>query len=131
MAHAVLVFLGGGLGSLLRWGCGLACARVLGTAFPYGTLVVNVLGALVMGILARVLLVQGSALPDAGAAARLLLMTGFLGGFTTFSAFSLEVFQLWQRGEAGLALLYVGVSLGLSVAMVVFGYGLGGFWRGG
>ncbi len=113
----LLVFLGAGLGGLLRHGVNLAALRFLGPSFPWGTLAVNVAGSLLMGLLAAALARH--------AEARLFLMTGVLGGFTTFSAFSLDAVALWERGEAGLALLYVSASVLLSVGALVGGLALG------
>lgn len=125
MISAFYVFLGGGIGSVLRWLTGLGAARVMGTEFPYGTLAVNLLGCLAMGILARVLMA-----PEAGGGeARLLLMTGLLGGYTTFSAFALDAAGLWMR-EAGLAAFaYVGASVIGCLAAVAVGLWLGGLVR--
>lgn len=118
MQTALLVFVGGGFGSVLRWLTGLGAARWLGTGFPYGTLAVNVIGSLVMGILARQLMGEASN-------ARFLLMTGVLGGFTTFSAFSLDAAQLYLKGEMSAAVVYVLVSVMGSLAAVALGLGLG------
>jgi fluoride exporter len=118
MQTALLVFLGGGFGSVLRWLAGIGAARWLGTGFPYGTLAVNLVGGLVMGVLARLLL-------PADSSARMLLMTGVLGGFTTFSAFSLDAANLYLKGEAGAAIVYVLVSVAGSLAAVALGLGLG------
>jgi len=107
----LIVFLGGGLGAALRHGVNLACARVLGTAFPYATLFENVTGSLAMGLLAAYFAFKG----DASQHWRLLLTTGILGGYTTFSAFSLDVALLYERGELALAALYVGSSVALSI----------------
>lgn len=122
MQTAMLVFVGGGLGSLGRWLVGLAALRLMGPAFPLGTLAVNVIGGFVMGLLARLLVT----LPDAGHDARVFLMTGMLGGFTTFSAFSLDAASLWMRGEAGLAALYVAVSVAGALGAIAAGLWLGG-----
>ncbi len=122
MQTAFLVFLGGGLGSVGRWLVGLGAMRVLGTGFPYGTLTVNILGGLVMGILARLLVT----LPGGGHDARVFLMTGVLGGFTTFSAFSLDAVTLWTRGEVGAAVVYVALSVAGSLAALAAGLWLGG-----
>ena len=100
------VALGGALGSMGRHAVSLAAAAVLGAAYPWGTLAVNVLGSAAIGALAG----QGLAGP-----ARLFWITGVLGGFTTFSAFSLEAGLLWER-DPRLAALYVAASLGLSLA---------------
>ena len=79
----LIVFLGGGLGAALRHGINLASARAFGTGFPYGTLLINITGSLVMGLAAAYFAFKG----DASQHWRLFLTTGILGGFTTFSAF--------------------------------------------
>ena len=111
------VFLGAGLGGALRHGVNVAAARLLGTGFPFGTLIVNVTGCFVMGVLVGVF----ARLHDPGQPARLFLTTGVLGGFTTFSAFSLDAALLFERGAPFLAGLYVVVSVGLSLAGVTAG----------
>jgi fluoride exporter len=113
----LIVFLGGGIGSALRHGVNIAAARLLGTAFPYGTLTVNVVGSLVMGLLAAYFAFKG----DATQHWRLFFTTGVLGGFTTFSAFSLDVAVLIERDAWGLAALYVAVSVLMSVAALFAG----------
>lgn len=125
MQTAMLIFLGGGAGSVLRWLTGLGAARLFGAGFPAGTLAVNLVGCFVMGLFARLLL-QSEA---GGADARFLLMTGLLGGYTTFSAFALDAAGLWMREAGGLALVYVGVSVMGSLAAVAFGLWLGGMAR--
>ena len=107
----LIVFLGGGLGAALRHGVNLASARLLGTAFPFGTLTVNVLGSAIMGALAAYFAFKG----DATQHWRLFFTTGILGGFTTFSAFSLDVAVLYERGQLGPAALYVVASVALSL----------------
>jgi CrcB protein len=116
----LIVFLGGGIGAALRHGVNVAAARVAGTAFPYGTLTVNVVGSLAMGLIAAYFAFRG----DASQHWRLFLTTGILGGFTTFSAFSLDVALLYERGELGLAALYVAVSVGVSIAALFAGFAL-------
>lgn len=101
------IAIGGALGSLLRYAAVAYLTPLLGLRFPWGTLVVNLLGSLLIGI-AYVVLVERSALPMAY---RLFFMTGLLGGFTTFSAFSLELVQMWQGGQAAYALAYAGSSV--------------------
>lgn len=108
----LIVFLGGGIGAALRHGVNLGAARLLGTAFPFGTLTVNVVGSIVMGALAAYFAFKG----DATQHWRLFFTTGVLGGFTTFSAFSLDVAVLYERGELGLATLYVALSVAFSLA---------------
>jgi CrcB protein len=97
MLSTVLVFIGRGIGSALRHGVNVASVRLLGTGFPYGTLTVNIVGSLVMGLLAGYFALRGEAFPPW----RLFLTTGIVGGFTTFSAFSLDTALLYERGEAG------------------------------
>jgi len=113
----VIVFLGGGLGAALRHGVNLLSARWLGTAFPYATLFENVTGSLLMGLIAGYFAFKG----DAPQHLRLFLTTGILGGYTTFSAFSLDTILLYQRGELGLAALYVILSVALSVGGLLAG----------
>ena len=107
----LIVFLGGGLGAALRHGVNLGAARLLGTGFPFGTLTVNVVGSLAMGLIAAWLAFRG----DASQHWRLFFTTGLLGGFTTFSAFSLDVALLYERGALGLAALYVVLSFAMSI----------------
>lgn len=122
MQAYLLVFLGAGIGGSLRHAVNLGCARLCGTAFPWGTLTVNVVGSFLMGALAAWLAFkagEGWSQP-----LRLFLTTGILGGFTTFSAFSLDAMLIWERGELGLAALYVGSSVLLSLAGLVAGLAL-------
>ena len=114
------VFLGAGLGGVLRWLVGLAALRVFGPAFPWGTLAVNVAGCFAIGVVAAF---AAERLP--GETTRLFLMTGLLGGFTTFSAFSLDAVALWERGDAGLAGAYVAASVLVSIAALFAGLALG------
>jgi CrcB protein len=114
MSSYILVFLGAGIGGALRHGVNVGCARMCGTAFPWGTLTVNVLGSFIMGVLAAWLAFkagEGWSQP-----LRLFLTTGILGGFTTFSAFSLDAVLIWERGQVGLAVAYVAASVVLSIA---------------
>lgn len=111
----LIVFIGAGLGGACRHGINLAVARWLGVAFPYGTLTVNIVGCFLMGIIAGW---WALSLPQS---ARLFLTTGVLGGFTTFSAFSLDVALLWKQGEFGAAVLYATASVALSIAALFLG----------
>ncbi|MCM8558256.1 fluoride efflux transporter CrcB [Sphingomicrobium sediminis] len=115
MSHALAVFLGGGLGALLRYGVGKWTLAWFGSGFPVGTLAVNVVGSLMIGLAI-------GALEGVGPTARLFFVTGLLGGFTTFSAFSLDTLTLWQRGEAATALAYVAASVVLSLAACAAGW---------
>lgn len=112
-----LVFLGGGLGSALRYGVSIATLRLFGAGFPVATLAVNVLGSLLMGLLAGYFAFRGEAIQ----AWRLFFTTGVLGGFTTFSTFSLETILLHERGQTMLSLAYVGLSLALSIGALAAG----------
>ena len=107
----VIVFLGGGIGAALRHGINILAARTLGTGFPHGTLIINVTGSLIMGLVAAWFAFKG----DASQHWRLFLTTGILGGYTTFSAFSLDAALLYERGEIGSAALYVLGSVILSI----------------
>ena len=116
----VLVFIGGGLGSSLRHTINLLCARCIGTAFPYGTFIINITGSTIMGLIAGYLAFKG----EASQPWRLFLMTGVLGGYTTFSAFSLDAALLYERGQIGLALFYVLVSVVFSIVGLFAGLAL-------
>jgi CrcB protein len=115
-----LVAVGGALGSVARYGVVRGTAAIFGDHQPWGTLLVNVLGSLLMGLVAAFIARKMTETESA----RLLLMPGFLGGFTTFSAFSLDVFNLMQRGENGTALGYALASVVLSVTALFAGYAL-------
>ena len=113
----LLVFFGGGLGATLRHAVNMLCARLWGTGFPYGTFVINITGSTVMGLIAGYLAFKG----DAAQPWRLFLMTGILGGYTTFSAFSLDSMLLYERGEIGLAAFYVIGSVAIAIAGLIGG----------
>lgn len=114
MIGVALVALGGAIGSVGRYYVAGAFERWLGLAigagFPYGTLAVNVIGSAILGLLVALLSAVFSTTPEI----RLFLVVGVLGGFTTFSAFSLDVIALFERNEAGRALLYIALSVVLS-----------------
>ena len=116
----LLVFIGGGLGSSLRHTVNMVSARYLGTAFPYHTFIINITGSTVMGLIAGYFAFKG----DASQSWRLFLMTGVLGGYTTFSAFSLDAAVLYERGAVGLTLLYVLGSVVLSILGLFAGLAL-------
>ncbi len=111
------VFIGSGLGGMLRYTANVWVPRVLGTAFPYHTLFVNIVGSLIMGLLAGYFALKS----DPGQDWRLFLTTGIIGGFTTFSAFSLDTVVLYERGEVALAACYVLASIGVSLAALFAG----------
>ena len=116
----LIVFIGGGIGAALRHGFNLAFARLFGTAFPYATLFENVSGSVVMGVLVAWFAFR-SGIPHHW---QLFLTTGILGGYTTFSTFSLDVAVLYERGEIGLAALYVLLSVALSIGGLFGGLAL-------
>ena len=111
------IFIGGGAGALMRHLSVLAANALFGDRFPYGTLFVNVAGSLAIGIVMEAVARKANISPPVQA----LLVTGFLGGFTTFSAFSLDAWKLWQAGQTGGALAYIAASVGLSLIAVALG----------
>ncbi len=113
----LIVFLGGGLGAALRHGVNLLAFRLVGPGFPYGTLFINVVGSLAMGLIAEYFALKMGMRQSF----RLFLTTGILGGFTTFSAFSLEAALLYERGEVAAAAIYVIASVGLAIAALFAG----------
>jgi CrcB protein len=115
--NLMLVFLGAGIGGVLRFAMTGTAHRFFGSGFPVGTLMVNVLGSLLMGLVAGHFLYKG----DIGSAWRLFLATGVLGGFTTFSAFSFDVITLIERGDWVLASVYILGSLLLSILGLALG----------
>ncbi len=112
------VALGGAIGAVLRYSSVKSATGIFGEAFPYGTLFVNVAGSLAMGFLAIILLgkLDGRYVP--------LLMTGILGGFTTFSAFSLDAITLIEKGRITAATIYMGGSVALALLALVAGMAL-------
>ncbi|HJE24679.1 MAG TPA: fluoride efflux transporter CrcB [Methylorubrum populi] len=118
MLNTLLVFLGAGLGGVLRHGVNFAAVR-LGSSFPWGTLGINIAGSVLMGFVTGWMALRGGS-PQA----RLFVATGILGGFTTFSTFSLETVTLIERGDVVAALAYVLASLlagigGLALALAL------------
>jgi CrcB protein len=116
MGHLLIVMLGGAIGAGLRHLVGAAALARFGPGFPWGTLTVNLAGGLLIGLLAGWLVRAGGS-----EATRLFLAVGVLGGFTTFSAFSLETYLMLQRGELGIAALYVGSSVIGAIVLLFLG----------
>lgn len=116
----LIVFVGGGLGATLRHFINVLCARCMAPGFPWGTFIINITGSTVMGLIAGYLAFKG----EASQPWRLFLMTGILGGYTTFSAYSLDAALLYERGELWLAALYVTGSVVLSIAGLFAGLAL-------
>lgn len=123
MFAAALVFLGGGIGSVLRHGMNVLCARLFGLSFPWGTFAVNLIGSFLIGWLAAYFAFR------AGAGwtqhSRIFLITGTLGGFTTFSSFSLDFAMLFERGATTSAVMYVLGSVGISLVAIFAGLYVG------
>ncbi len=118
MLDFVIVILGAGLGGGIRHGVNVAVARLLpGLGFPLATLLINILGSFLMGVTAEAFALLG----QGGHPARLFLTTGILGGFTTFSTFSLDAIALYQRGETAASVLYVLVSVAGGLVGLVAG----------
>ena len=117
----LVVFLGGGIGAALRHGVNLVSARLFGTAFPWHTMIENVTGSMVMGMLAAYFAFKSG---ETSQHWRLFLTTGILGGYTTFSAFSLDAVLLYERGEVVQAALYVAGSVILAIGGLVAGLAL-------
>ncbi|APR52654.1 fluoride efflux transporter CrcB [Sphingomonas koreensis] len=117
MNHLFLVMLGGAIGAGARHLTGRAALALWGPGFPWGTLVVNLLGGMLMGLLAGWLAARASG----DEALRYLLGVGLLGGYTTFSAFSLETATMLQRGDHGVALLYILASVAGSILALFAG----------
>jgi CrcB protein len=120
----LIVFLGAGIGGALRHGVNVGSARLFGFSFQFGTLIVNIVGSFLMGLLAGYFAFR----PGIGQHMRLFLTTGILGGFTTFSAFSLDTALLVERHAYGLAAGYVVGSVAASVSALFFGLAM---FRGG
>jgi fluoride exporter len=120
MTHILLVAAGGAVGSVLRYLVGLWTLRSFGPAFPWGTLTVNITGSFLIGVLAEAIARKFGASVEM----RVFLITGILGGYTTFSAFSLDAMTLLERGEPVTALIYVASSVLLSALAVFAGLAL-------
>jgi fluoride exporter len=119
MKALALVFVGAGLGGVARHLVNLASAQAFGPTFPFGTVIVNVVGSFAMGLLA--VLFAGRIGAGWAQDARMFLLTGVLGGFTTFSAFSLDAVSLLDDGQTGAAVIYVVASVGLSILALLAG----------
>ena len=116
----LIVFLGAGIGGALRHGVNVGAVRLFGYGFPFGTLIVNVAGSFLMGLLAGYFLFRPGIPQDI----RFFITTGVLGGFTTFSAFSLDAALLIERNAYGLAAAYVAGSVTASILALFLGLGL-------
>ncbi|HWW65431.1 MAG TPA: fluoride efflux transporter CrcB [Sphingomonadaceae bacterium] len=113
-----LVMLGGAVGAGLRYWVSRIALTQMGAGFPYGTLIVNLLGGFLMGLLAAILTRNGPMHQPTF----LLLGTGVLGGFTTFSSFSLETYGMLERGQPMMALAYSGLSVAGALLLLILGF---------
>jgi len=120
----LIVFIGAGIGGALRHGVNVGATRLFGFGFPYGTFIVNVVGSFVMGLFAGYFAFR----PGIGQHVRLFLTTGMLGGFTTFSSFSLDAALLIERHAWGMALGYAVGSVAAGLSALFLGLAL---FRGG
>jgi CrcB protein len=121
MVNVLLVAAGGAFGSVCRYLTGLLMTRLLGPAFPWGTLTVNLVGSLAIGFLTELVATR----LNASVEMRLLIVVGVLGGFTTFSSFSLDTVALVERGQMPAAVAYVLASVGLSLVATFAGLAIG------
>jgi CrcB protein len=122
MIQTLLVFLGGGIGAASRHGINIAVARLFGTGFPVATMLINITGSFIMGLMVAWFAFRGSG--EVSQHARLFLTTGILGGYTTFSTFSLDAALLWERGAILGAAFYVIGSVVISLIAVFAGLAL-------
>ena len=113
----LVIFVGGGIGSMARHAINQIAAALFGVNFGWGTMFVNILGSFVMGLVAGWFALKA----DSGELLRLFLTTGILGGFTTFSAFSLDAVLLWQRGQIASSVAYIGISVIVSLVSLFAG----------
>lgn len=117
LVSLLFVAIGGALGSVCRYLVGVGAGRLLGTDFPFGTIIVNIAGSFIMGLFIELLAVKF----DGSESLRLFVAVGILGGFTTLSSFSLDTIVLFERGAVATAAIYVGASIVLSLAALVAG----------
>ena len=108
---------GGAAGAMARYAVASQALHVMGPNFPWGTLIVNVVGSFAIGVLAEMFALKLSVTPEM----RVFLITGFLGGFTTFSAFSLDAVNMVERGDTLQAATYIGASVAFSIGALVLG----------
>jgi CrcB protein len=120
LASYLIVFLGGGVGAAFRHGINVAGLRTMGPDFPYATMFINITGSIIMGMVAAYFAFKG----DASQHWRLFLTTGILGGYTTFSAFSLDAALLYERDQYWLAAVYILGSVIVSIAGLFAGLAL-------
>lgn len=118
MMNVMLVFIGGGLGAVCRYGTTVFMADKFGSAFPYGTFTANTLGSFLMGFITFMFILKMGSVPEQY---RLLLAVGFLGGFTTFSSFALETLNLCNNAGMMSAVLNIAANIGGTLLAVLMG----------
>ena len=121
LSHALLAAAGGAIGSVGRYLAGVYAVRWFGPNFPWGTFIVNIVGSLLIGLLVEAV---ARAL-NQSADMRVFIVTGFLGGFTTFSSFSLDAMNMIERGDIMPAALYIAASVGIALIAVFAGLAIG------
>lgn len=124
MLNILLVAVGGAFGSVCRYLTGILMTRLLGPAFPWGTITVNIVGSFAIGLLTELIARRFNASMEM----RLLLVVGILGGFTTFSSFSLDTVALVEKGAVTSAAVYVLASVIISLGATFAGFALGRAW---
>ena len=117
LVHILLVAVGGAFGSVCRYLVGVGAGRLLGPDFPFGTMIVNIVGSFIMGVFIELLALRF----DGSEELRLLVAVGIIGGFTTLSSFSLDTIVLFERGAVAATAVYVAGSIVLSLAALVAG----------
>lgn len=121
MLNIVLVAIGGAIGSVARYLVGVWGVKLAGPNFPWGTITVNVVGAFLIGLMVEMVARRF----DASSEVRVFIVTGIIGGFTTWSSFTLDAVVLFERGDMGLAAVYLLASLVVSFAAIFAGLALG------
>ncbi|WP_284777549.1 fluoride efflux transporter CrcB [Agrobacterium sp. lyk4-40-TYG-31] len=121
MLNIALVAVGGAIGSVARYLVGVWGVKLAGPNFPWGTITVNVVGAFFIGLMVEMIARRF----DASSEVRVFIVTGILGGFTTWSSFTLDAVVLFERGDLGLAAVYLLASLVVSFAAIFAGLALG------
>ncbi|UHS61350.1 fluoride efflux transporter CrcB [Agrobacterium vaccinii] len=121
MLNIALVAIGGAIGSVARYLVGVWGVKLAGPNFPWGTITVNVVGAFFIGLMVEIIARRF----DASSEVRVFIVTGILGGFTTWSSFTLDAVVLFERGDLGLAAVYLLASLVVSFAAIFAGLALG------
>jgi len=116
--NLLAVFLGGGIGSVLRYLCSILCLKTISSPFPFGTFLINIFGSLFLGFMLGLFVTK----TGSNSQLKLFLTVGVAGGFTTFSTFSVETFNLFKDGHNYLAMIYPITSVFLGFCAVIAGF---------